>query len=88
MAADAVANVANAMLQVFFNHVLLIMAAKAGVPWGRTGMAGAALAVRSAVIQGEGVIKGSAFPGVGVVTVGALSREVVGRRRVTALAVG
>ncbi len=88
MAADAVTDVADAMLQVFFDHVLLVMAAKAGITWGRAGVTGAALTIGAAVIQGEGVVKGGAFPGLGVVAVGALPREVVGRRCVAALAVG
>lgn len=88
MAADAVANVANAMLQVFCNHLLLVMAAKAGVAWGWAGVAGAALTVGPAVIQGEGVVERGPIPRLRAVAGRTLPREVVGRRRVTALAVG
>ena len=74
---------------MFLVHLSLIVAGGAVV--GRTvagGVALGALAVGSAVVEREAVVECGATPRGGIMAVGALTGEVVGGRRMAALAVG
>ncbi|MCA9938104.1 MAG: hypothetical protein KC418_05650 [Anaerolineales bacterium] len=85
--ANTVANIPDTMLRMFINHVLLIVAVETRIRRRRTGMAGATVPARATVIEREGVVECGPFPRIRVVAIGALTRKVVGRWRMAALAV-
>ena len=70
-------------------RLALIMAGKTGVTWPVAGgVALGAVPVGAAVVEREAVVECGATPRGGLMAVGALTGEVVGGRRMAALAVG
>jgi hypothetical protein len=69
-------------------HLLLVMAGITGPVCASRRVALRAISICASVIHWEGVAKAGVVPGAGVVALGALPREVVGRSAVAGLAIG